>query len=352
MATPKAINGVHSVRCNQLCTGFAIATERGVKVFSMEPLAVRMDLKKSEVGSCKVAEMFFESNVVALVGGGFAQKFDEKTVVLMNMKTKKVLAEITFDRCVLAVRFTKDRLIAVLPEKIYIFQMPTSESPTLRKLTDIKTGYNHSGLCEVSSNGMMVFPAPSRGHVQVVDLKQLKEGITTSPIVINAHEGEIACLAISNCGETIATASRKGTLLRVFSVATKKKELELRRGCDSAIVYSISFSPCDHFLSVCSDKGTVHIFAVQDPSLNKTYMLSQVGNLLPSNLGKPFEGQKSLAQFAIPEECPSILAYLGKQVIVAISLDGTFQKYIVTPQGQCKLKLVSYTLDMGDDFDS
>lgn len=342
----KPINGVHSVRCNQLKNFFAVATEKGVKVFSVDPLSLKMDLKKKQVGSCKVAEIYYETVLIALVGGGTAQKFDEKTVVLYNMETNKVMADITFDSCVLAVRFTRERLIVVLPEKIFVF-----EFGTFKQLQEIKTGYNHNGLCEVANNGMMVFPAPSKGHVQVVDLNQLKDGMTTSPVIINAHEGEIACLGISNGGNYIATASQKGTLLRIFNVATKRKELELRRGCDSAIVYSISFSPCDQYLSACSDKGTVHVFGFRDSSLNKTSVLNQVGTLLPSNLGKPFEGRKSFAQFSIPEECPSVLVYLDNQMIVAICLDGTFQKFLVTPQGQCKQKLSTNTLDIGDDFD-
>ncbi|KAL8600879.1 hypothetical protein ACOMHN_045017 [Nucella lapillus] len=347
-AAYRPINGVHAVRCNQLRNFFTVATEKGVKVFSADPLSLKVDLKKKQVGSCKVAELYYDTVLIALVGGGSDQKYDEKSVVLYNMETDKVMMDATFDSCVLAVRFTRERMIVVLPEKIFVF-----EFGTFKELQELKTGYNHNGLCEVANSGMMVFPALRKGHVQVVDLKQLKAGSTISPIIINAHEGEIACLGISNSGSIIATASQKGTLVRIFNVATKKKELELRRGCDSAIVYSISFSPCDQFLSACSDKGTVHVFGIRDSSssLNKTSVLNQVGTLLPSNLGKPFEGQKSFAQFAIPEECPSVLLYLNNQMIVAICLDGTFQKFLVIPQGQCKLKLSTNTLDIGDDFD-
>lgn len=37
---------------------------------------------------------------------------------------------------------------------------------------------------------------------------------------------------------------------------------------------------------------------------------------------------------------------------LAISIDGTYQMYGITRQGDCKQKIVAYTLDMGDDFDS
>ena len=46
--------------------------------------------------------------------------------------------------------------------------------------------------------------------------------------------------------------------------------------------------------------------------------LGSVSNLLPVNsiLRTPIDGQKSLAQFAVPAECPSLLAFLDNQTIV------------------------------------
>ena len=46
--------------------------------------------------------------------------------------------------------------------------------------------------------------------------------------------------------------------------------------------------------------------------------LGSMSNLLPMNsiLRTPIDGQKSLAQFAVPAECPSVLAFLDNQTIV------------------------------------
>ena len=47
------------------------------------------------------------------------------------------------------------------------------------------------------------------------------------------------------------------------------------------------------------------------------FRLRPVGNLLPSSyLGKALDVQRSLAQFSVPAECPSVLAYLDNQIIV------------------------------------
>lgn len=37
----------------------------------------------------------------------------------------------------------------------------------------------------------------------------------------------------------------------------------MRRGSDSAEVFSISFDPISRYLACSSDKGTIHIFAIR-----------------------------------------------------------------------------------------
>jgi WD40 repeat protein len=45
----------------------------------------------------------------------------------------------------------------------------------------------------------------------------------------------------------------------------------LRRGSDSAEVFSIAFDPVSKFIACSSDKGTIHIFAIRgDVSLAAT----------------------------------------------------------------------------------
>ena len=93
--------------------------------------------------------------------------------------------------------------------------------------------------------------------------------VSSSPVTINAHQGELACIAINQKGNLIATASEKGTLIRVWDAHKKFLLNELRRGCDPATIFCINFSPDSDFLCCSSDKGTIHIFALKDPQLNR-----------------------------------------------------------------------------------
>ena len=71
-------------------------------------------------------------------------------------------------------------------------------------------------------------------------------------------------MAVNHKGTMIATASTKGTLIRIWDAAKRLMLAELRRGTDQALLYCINFSPRDEWICCSSDKGTVHIFALQD----------------------------------------------------------------------------------------
>ncbi len=130
---------------------------------------------------------------------------------------------------------------------------------------------------------------------------------------IQAHSSALACIALSGAGRLLATASEKGTLVRVWSTADGSKlqvcnvgcmiydvyvaavvvttidrspiisidacssakrttipsphpttPQELRRGADPACIYSLAFSKetAPNFLAVSSDKKTVHVFSL------------------------------------------------------------------------------------------
>ena len=95
----------------------------------------------------------------------------------------------------------------------------------------------------------------------------------------------------------IASASVKGTLIRIWDSVRRVMLVELRRGSDQATLYCINFSLRDEWLCCSSDKGTVHVFALQDYKLNKRSALAAIG--IPG----PYAcSQWSLANFTVPQE--------------------------------------------------
>lgn len=62
----------------------------------------------------------------------------------------------------------------------------------------------------------------------------------------------------------LATASEKGTLIRVWCTSTSTLLNEFRRGADRAWIHCITFDHLDKFIASSSDKGTIHIFSLED----------------------------------------------------------------------------------------
>lgn len=78
--------------------------------------------------------------------------------------------------------------------------------------------------------------------------------------MIQAHKAPISFLAINSTGTMLATASDKGTIIRVWSLPNAEKLYQLRRGSREARIHSITFNVMSTLLAVSSAHDTVHIF--------------------------------------------------------------------------------------------
>src|SRR6202022_2341256 len=134
------------------------------------------------------------------------------------------------------------------------------------------------GICSLSSaaeNSYLVFPHPSSASptfhpshapstpspLQHTGEVLIFDTLSLSPInIISAHKTPIALLSLSPKGDILATASDKGTVIRVFSVLSGDKLFQFRRGSYPAKITSMAFSHHSDFLVVGSDTETVHLF--------------------------------------------------------------------------------------------
>jgi WD40 repeat protein len=97
----------------------------------------------------------------------------------------------------------------------------------LKLLDQIATIQNARGIIALSpdsSSLVLACPGVTKGSVRVelYDLRKTQ--------LIPAHESEVAALALTNRGDRLATASNKGTLIRVFDTHNGAILKELRRG--------------------------------------------------------------------------------------------------------------------------
>ncbi|XP_045618016.1 WD repeat domain phosphoinositide-interacting protein 4 isoform X1 [Procambarus clarkii] len=338
---------VHSLRFNQDhgegC--FMCCMDSGVRIYNVEPLAEKAHLCESLVGSVSHGEMLHRTNLLAMVGGGAVPKYADNTVLIYDDCTSRLVLEFTFSAPVLAVRLRKDRLVVVCRRQIHVFSFPHSP----RRLFTCETRDNPLGLCEVSplpsaDRHILCFPAHKLGAVQLVDLLTTESTVSQAPLTVQAHKSELACLSVNREGTLLATASHKGTLIRVFDTARRVLLAELRRGSDPATLYCINFSGDSEFICCSSDKGTIHIFALKDTQLNRRSTFSRIGFL-----GGYMESQWALANFTVPPECACVCAFGANSTVYAICVDGTFHKYVFKAAGCCNRESFDVYLDLVTD---
>ncbi|KAM9597831.1 WD repeat domain phosphoinositide-interacting protein 3 isoform 3-T3 [Trichechus inunguis] len=216
-------NGLLYAGFNQDHGCFACGMENGFRVYNTDPLKEKEKQEFLEGGVGHV-EMLFRCNYLALVGGGKKPKYPPNKVMIWDDLKKKTVIEIEFSTEVKAVKLRRD-----------------------------------------SNNSLLAFPGTHTGHVQLVDLASTEK----PPVDIPAHEGVLSCVALNLQGTRIATASEKGTLIRIFDTSSGHLIQELRRGSQAANIYCINFNQDASLICVSSDHGTVHIFAAEDPKRNK-----------------------------------------------------------------------------------
>jgi len=341
-------NKILNISFNQDQGCFAVGTEKGFLIFNSYPF--RDTFQRDFDAGIGVVIMLFRSNILALVGGGAHPKFPPTKVVLWDDHQMKCIGELSFKSDVKDVRLRKDHIVTILERRIYIYQISD-----LKLLDVIDTCSNPLGLCALTSKEptILISPNKKKGYIRITNYG------TNSNINIKAHESSISNLSISQDGRLCATASDKGTLIRVFSTVDGKLMQELRRGTDKANIRCISFDKSSKWLACTSNKGTVHIFSLAETYKmgyegdheahkdikNKTSAFKFMKGLIPY-----FNSEWSFAQFRI-QDSKAIVAFgpEDKNCIIVVSYDGKYYQaeFDARRGGECK-KVVEKQFIGGD----
>ncbi|PYH83861.1 autophagy-related protein 18 [Aspergillus uvarum CBS 121591] len=260
------------VTFNQDYSYLAVATSKGFRIFTTDPFAKSYETKE---GNIAIIEMLFSTSLVALI-------LSPRRLQITNTKRQSTICELTFPTTVLAVKLNRKRLVIVLEDQIYLYDIQT-----MKLLYTIETSPNPNAICALSpssDNCYLAYPLPQKappssftppshappgtthvsptsGEVLIFDTLKL-EAIN----VIEAHRSPLACITLNSDGTLIATASDKGTIIRVFSVPDGHKLYQFRRGSIPSRIYSMSFNTTSTLLCVSSSTETIHLFKLSQQS--------------------------------------------------------------------------------------
>ena len=257
--------GVLSLSFNQAGDCLAVGTPVGFTLLHTRP-SLKETLSRDLGTGLRICEMLFTTNLLAVVGN--SDRWPANKVLLWDDATRRCSGELNFKSDVKAVRLRRDLIVVVLAHKVYVYDF--SE---LRCVDGIETLANPQGLCALSTaSGAAVLACPglNKGGVRV-EWFDAQPGSGASRIVkdpgrrtrfLTAHDSPVAAMALTIRGERLATASEKGTLVRVFDTQSGTQQCELRRGLDTACIWSIAWSPDGLWCAATSDKGTAHVWDV------------------------------------------------------------------------------------------
>ncbi|XP_050917616.1 autophagy-related protein 18a isoform X3 [Lathyrus oleraceus] len=319
---------------NQDHACFAAATDNGFRIYNCDPFR---ELFRREFGGGGIGhvEMLFRCNILALVGGGSHPQYPPTKVMIWDDHQGTCIGELSFRSPVSGVRLRRDRIIVVVEQKIFVYNFAD-----LKLLHQIETIANPKGLCEVShltDSLVLACPGLHKGQIRIEHFSQKRTKF------ISAHDSRIACFALTLDGQFIATASTKGTLIRIYDAELGTLLQEVRRGANAAEIYSLAFSSTAQWLAVSSDKGIVHVFglkvnpnvpenenshgssssdaAIASPSSSRSFI--KFKGVLP----KYFNSEWSVARFHLHEGTQYTVAFgVEKNTVIILGMDGSFYK--------------------------
>jgi len=311
------------VNFNQEHSCFAVGGENGFFVCNLDPLEERFR-RDFDDGGFEMVEMLFKTNLMVLIGGGKNPKYPANKVIIWDDFKAQRIAELDFKTAVKTVKWNREWIVVILEERVYIYNFTD-----LRLLDQLETIYSSTGVCALSPNrdNLVLATLSSKiGKVQIRNYSQNKF------FDIDAHNNEISCMEISFDGTKLATASSRGTLVRLFDTSTGTMMQEFRRGSQPALIRFISFNQTGTAICLCSDTGTIHIFSCDNTAYsNRKSSLSFMSAVVPL-----FASSWSSKQFSVPETL-SVCAFgntnldTGKHVIIVLGSSGKYYKYSFTP---------------------
>ena len=289
--------------------------------------------------------MLKKTNILALVGGGKIPKFSKNKIIIWDDHLGKIISQIRFNSDIINVKIRIDCIIGILDDKIYILNINTLETIDI-----LDTFNNPHGIFSMSnSNNELIISFPyskNKGKVQLENYILFKESFNKNESkIINAHESNIAYIKINNEGTLLATASDKGTLIRLFNISNQEMITELRRGTKNVKINCLAFDINTEFIGCTSDVGTVHIFDIHE--VNKLFEKDEDKNKSNDENNKKEKPktsksygikikERSFVKFKVQEE-KSILGFCNQNSFVVLTNDGKLYKacFDVKSGGNC-----------------
>ena len=306
---------------------FSVGTDIGFLIYQTSPLELIFERNlNGGIGLVKILE---QTNIFCLAGGGSHPRFSPNKLIIWDDKKNEISEEFRCNSFVINCYIKQYCIIIICSDNITFIN-----SKTMKIIKCINTINNPRGISSISNDPkkyIFAYPDINKGNILFIKLKEFEEGNdeqinkikkleVKEDIIKNAHKGNINVISLNFNGSKLASASDRGTLVRVFDLETKMQIKEFRRGNSEANIYSLSFSFDDSLLGLTSNHGSCHIFNLNNSIIEKknnsgmmgyitnNFSLGGVGKKLSSVLGQEYSWKK----IVIPHKVRSFISFIVK----------------------------------------
>ncbi|KAJ7136168.1 WD40 repeat-like protein [Mycena epipterygia] len=277
------MSGMLFANFNQDYSCVSVGTRKGYSITNCDPFG---RVYTQNDGARGIVEMLFCTSLIALVGAPDTPASSPRKLQIVNTKRQSMICELLFPSSILSVKLNRKTLVIVLETEIYVYDISN-----MRLLHVIETLPNPDAICALSPAAdapYLAYPAPlpspalaapasassapaapttaaGSGDVMLFSTRALAPAN-----VLRAHRSPLALLSLSGNGTLLATASVKGTVIRVFGVPSADKLYQFRRGARETRIHSLAFNGAGTLLAAGSERGTVHLWKVGPPGRGAT----------------------------------------------------------------------------------
>lgn len=326
---------VLSVSFNSNYSFFAVGTNKGFRVYKSSPLELKCqrDLK----GGIGLVQMLDISNIFCLSGGGPFPKYAPNKLILWDDKQGKEIRDFRFNSQVIGCKIKQKMIFVVCEEEISVRSL--SDDEEIEKIcVNSSAGY---AVSHESDTYIFAWSDLTQGNIKYKDYKDENSKVQT----IKAHDGKVICIELNNDGSMLATASDKGTLIRIFSTQNQNQLYEFRRGTEKAEIYDMAFDlTSNKYIGVTSDHGTVHLFVLETKEdgsekeeKNQKSIFGSLSGITRIIGGGYFRSEWSYKQIKLGSRVRSILSIDSKNnVINVVGYNGRYISGSIKSAGESK----------------
>lgn len=246
---------VASLQVNQPRSHFAVATRSGF--FTYEIATLKPFIWSVQLFGYERISMCGKTNVVILVPSTGEGHSPSSMIQFWNDLKAAETKTINVGKPVLGVVTSRLLTAAITHNSVHIYNIATFQF--YGTIETVDNPHEVGDIVWSDVRRVVACLGETVGSIRIYYVDHDKS------VIIAAHTRPIAIIKLSDDGRMVATASEKGTVIRVFDTELGTLLGEYRRGMNHAEIHSIAFHPTGRYLLAASSKGTIHVYSLDKP---------------------------------------------------------------------------------------